>query len=105
MHSQKIKNGFKKKHTKVVWSGSEYYFGHPESRYALALNPCKLKLEDFGTYQEFLVEVRVEYPPKSPAILLRHPFKLIVEERLFNYLQKEEWLYLCNAIWKTRIFK
>ena len=105
MKSQRIKDGFKNNRKKVVWHGSQYQIGHPESRYALALNPCKLKITEFDTYREFSVEVRVEYPKKSTAVLLNYPFKVVVEEGLFNYLQKENWLHPYKAIWKSTINK
>jgi hypothetical protein len=104
MDSPKIKSGFNNNQTKVTWSGSEYELGNPESRFALALNPCYLKTEELDDHKIYSVQVKVAYPERSSAILLRYPVEIIVEEGLFNYLQKENWLHTYTAIWQTRIY-
>ena len=113
MKSQEIKKGFHeikksnnyKKNDSVDWSSSKYNMGNPESRFALALNPCYLSYKETNTYKEYTVSVKVKYPEKTSAVLLKQPFKLVVEEGLFNYLQKENWLHPYTAIWKTKILK
>ncbi len=113
MKSQEIKKGFHeikksynyKKNYTIKWSSSKYSMGNSESRYALALNPCNLHYTETNTYKEYTVSVKVKYPEKTSAVLLKQPFKLVVEEGLFNYLQKENWLHPYTAIWKTKILK
>ena len=105
MSSEKIKLGFQNNKTRISWSGSEYNLEHPESRYALALNPCDLKIVDFDSFYEYSVKIRVEYPEKYSAVLLSYPFKIMIEEGLFNYLQKENWLHPYTAVWKTKVNK
>lgn len=105
MNSQRIKNGFKNKIARVAWYQSEYVFGHSESRYGLALNPCILKMKEFDTYTQYSVEVNVSYPVKSRTVLLKSPVEIVVEEGLFNYLQKVKWLHPYTAIWNTTIKK
>jgi hypothetical protein len=105
MKSQEIKKGFNNKTKEVKWSSSKYNMGNPESRYALALNPCYLSYTETNTYKEYTVSVKVEYPKKTSAVLLKQPIKIVVEEGLFNYLQKEKWLHPYTAIWKTTILK
>ncbi|MEJ5284592.1 MAG: hypothetical protein WHS77_06025 [Brevinematales bacterium] len=70
---------------KIKWTISDYSFGNDESRYALALNPCTLTIDNNNKYT---LKVRIEYPESSEVILLEKPCKIIVEEGLFHYLQK-----------------
>lgn len=81
---------------KIKWPISDYSFGNDESRYALALNPCTLTIDNNNKYT---LKVRIEYPESSEIILLEKPFKIIVEEGLFHYLQKNGWLHPYDAIW------
>jgi hypothetical protein len=101
MGSQRIRNAITQKKSKVAWSGAEYLLGNKESRYALALNPCSLKVKKFEDYSEVSVEVPIRYPEKYRAVLLKAPFEIAVEEGLFHYLQEEKWLHPYKAIWKT----
>lgn len=101
MGSQKIRDAITQKKSKVAWSGSEYILGNKESRYALALNPCSLKVKKFEDFREVSVEVPIRYPEKYRAVLLKVPFEIAVEEGLFHYLQREKWLHPYTAIWKT----
>jgi hypothetical protein len=103
MGSERIRLALKNKKSKVTWSGSEYLLGNKESRYALALNPCSLKVKEFEDFNEVSVEVPVTYPKKSRAVLLKVPFEIAVEEGLFHYLQSEKWLHAYNATWKARV--
>ena len=103
MGSQKIRDAITQKKSKVAWSGSEYILGNKESRYALALNPCSLKVKKFEDFSEVSVEVPIRYPEKYRAVLLKVPFEIAVEEGLFHYLQEEKWLHPYTAIWKTTV--
>ena len=103
MGSQKIRDAITQKKSKVAWSGSEYILGNKESRYALALNPCSLKVKKFEDFSEVSVEVPIRYPEKYRAVLLKVPFEIAVEEGLFHYLQEEKWLHPYKAIWKTTV--
>jgi hypothetical protein len=103
MGSQRIRNAITQKKSKVAWSGAEYLLGNKESRYALALNPCRLKVKKFEDYSEVSVEVPIRYPEKYRAVLLKAPFVIAVEEGLFHYLQEEKWLHPYKAIWKTTV--
>ncbi len=105
MESQKIRDAIKNRTSRVAWSGSEYILGNKESRYALALNPCNLDIKKFEDYSEISVEVPVAYPEKYRAVLLKVPFEIAVEEGLFHYLQKENWLHPYKAIWKGTVEK
>ena len=105
MESQKIRDAIKNKSSRVAWRGSEYLLGNKESRYALALNPCNLDIKKFEDYSEITVEVPVAYPEKYRAVLLKVPFEIAVEEGLFHYLQKENWLHPYKAIWKATVEK
>jgi hypothetical protein len=105
MGSQKIRDAIKNKNSRVAWRGSEYLLGNKESRYALALNPCNLDVKEFEDYSEVSVEVQVAYPEKYRAVLLKVPFEIAVEEGLFHYLQKENWLHPYKAIWKATVGK
>jgi hypothetical protein len=103
MGSQKIRDAITQKKSKVAWSGSEYILGNRETRYALALNPCSLKVKKFEDFSEISVEVPIRYPEKYRAVLLKVPFEIAVEEGLFHYLQEEKWLFPYTAIWKTTV--
>jgi hypothetical protein len=103
MGSQKIRNALTKKTPTVAWGGAEYLLGNKESRYALALNPCSLRVKEFEDYSEVSVEVPIRYPEKYRAVLLKVPFEIAVEEGLFHYLQEENWLHPYKAIWKTTL--
>jgi hypothetical protein len=103
LKSKKIKWGLTNKNSYITWYSSEYALGHPESRYALALNPCKLSTKKHDSYTEYTVEVKIGYPKKSCVTLINFPFKLMVEEGLFHYLQNQNWLHTYTAVWKTRI--
>ncbi|MGC8770675.1 MAG: hypothetical protein ACP5Q5_05440 [Brevinematia bacterium] len=88
---------YKKGTSKIIkWNISDYSFGNKESRYALALNPCILRIDENNKY---ILKVRVEYPEHSEIILLEKPVKIIVEEGLFHYLQKIGWLHPYDAVW------
>ena len=101
MGSQKIRDAVTQKKSKVAWSGSDYILGKRETKYALALNPCSLKVKKFEDFSEVSVEVPIRYPEKYRAVLLKVPFEIAVEEGLFHYLQEEKWLHPYKAIWKT----
>lgn len=101
--SEKIQQALTNKKSKVAWSGAEYILGNKESRYALALNPCKLSIKEFEDYNEISVEVPVAYPKKYRAVLLKVPIEIAIEEGLFHYLQKEKWLFPYKAVWKTTL--
>jgi signal transduction histidine kinase len=103
--SERIQEALKKKESEVAWSGSEYILGNKESRYALALNPCKLRTKEFENFSEISVEVPVCYPKKYRAVLLKVPFEIAVEEGLFHYLQKENWFHPYKAIWRATVEK
>ncbi|MBN1499099.1 MAG: hypothetical protein JW982_03010 [Spirochaetes bacterium] len=94
-----IKSDLRNKEFKITWNTSDYAFGHVESRYALALNPCVLKIETDGSKIKYSVIVRIEYPAKAEIVLLKYPFRVVVEEGLFNYLQKIKWLHPYEAVW------
>jgi len=83
----------------VRWNLSEYAAGGHEARYALALNPCELRVETVGGTIRYIAKVRVEYPDRAEAVLLRGPFEIRVEEGLFGYLQKRGWLHPYDAEW------
>jgi hypothetical protein len=107
LSSEKIKNEIKKMtqlnhpyEKRILWNMSEYSLGKKEARYALALNPCTLKVINSKDHSEISVSVRVQYPEKTTAILLNKPFLLKVEEGLFGYLQKEGWLFPYEAEYK-----
>jgi hypothetical protein len=110
LQSNKIKQEIKKlknlnqESSKIIfWNTNEYNIDHSEARYALALNPCTLKITKINTYEEVSVSVKVSYPYKSTAILMTKPFFIRIEEGLFGYLQKEGWLFPFEAEWKTRL--
>lgn len=105
MESQKIRDAIKNKTSRVAWRGSEYVIGNKESRFALALNPCNLVIKKLEDFSEISVEVRVAYPEKYRAVLVKVPIEIAVEEGLFHYLQKENWLHPYKAIWKTTVGK
>lgn len=105
MGSKRIQEALKKKESKIAWSGSEYIVGNKESRYALALNPCKLRIKEFESFSEVSVEVPVCFPKKYRAVLLKVPFEIAVEEGLFHYLQKEKWLFPYKAVWIATVKK
>jgi len=109
LKSQKIqsalKNPFNTPKKKVTWN-PKYYKLYPESRYALALNPCEVypPLKN-GHSTEYKISVKVSYPYSSEIYLIKNEFvQLQVQEGLFHYLQQEGWLHPYKAIWKaTRI--
>ncbi len=101
--SERIQKALKNKKSEVAWSGSEYILGAKETRYALALNPCKLRTKEFENFSEISVEVPVCYPKKYRAVLLKVPFEIAVEEGLFHYLQKEKWLFPYKAVWRATV--
>jgi hypothetical protein len=103
MGSQKIRDAVTQKKSKVAWSGSDYILGKRETKYALALNPCSLKVKEFEDFSEISVEVPIRYPEKYRAVLQKVPFEIAVEEGLFHYLQEEKWLFPYEAIWKTTV--
>jgi hypothetical protein len=105
MGSERIRLALKNKKSKVTWSGSEYLLGNKESRYALALNPCSLKVKEFEDFSEISVEVPIRYPEKYRAVLLKVPFEIAIEEGLFHYLQEEKWLHPYKAIWGATVKK
>lgn len=105
MESEKIKSGFDNNQLMVTWSTSECKLGNLESRYALALNSCKLNINETNLFKEYSVETRVEYPKYSALVLISDPIIIKIEEGLFNYLQQEEWLHPYTVIWKTKIYK
>jgi len=100
LNSKKVKAAFANNDSHVVWSASCYHFGDPESRYALALNPCELKKEITANGVEYSASVKVEYPERTKATLLKYPIEIQVEEGLFNYLQSRGWLHTYTAVWK-----
>ena len=103
MGSQKIRDAVTQKKSKVAWSGSDYILGKRETKYALALNPCSLKVKEFEDFSEISVEVPIRYPEKYRAVLQKVPFEIAVEEGLFHYLQEEKWLHPYKAIWKATV--
>jgi hypothetical protein len=105
MESQKVRDAINNRTSRVAWSGSEYILGNKESRYALALNPCNHVINELEDFNEISVEVPVAYPEKYRAVLLKVPFEIAVEEGLFHYLQKENWLHPYKAIWKAKVDK
>jgi hypothetical protein len=83
----------------ISWKTSDYSFGNFEARYALALNPCCLKIIKANGIIKYTANVRAEYPMHSEVIILKNPIEIKCEEGLFWYLQKAEWLHPYNAIW------
>lgn len=107
LKSQKIKEILKdikvnEKH-KATWSTSEYKFGNSEARYALALNPCSVSIEENDSKLYCKAKVKVEYPMSCEVTLINWPVTIKVEEGLFGYLQKCGWLHPYDAIWVGRI--
>lgn len=107
LSSEKIKNEIEKMkqlnhpyEKRISWNINDYSLGKEEARYALALNPCILKVFNSKDHSEISVSVSVQYPEKTTAILLNKPFVLKVEEGLFGYLQKERWLFPYQAEYK-----
>lgn len=99
MNSQKVQSAiqfYKPKQTnEIKWKVSEYVLGNKEARFALALNPCTLKVEN----QKYALQVHIKYPPSCEVVLLSKPRKIIVEEGLFHYLQVVGWLHPYQATW------
>lgn len=83
----------------VVWSGSEFTFGHEESRYSLALNPCSLANSVIDKGTEYTATVDVSYARNFELTLISRPIKISVQEGLFWYLQEINWLHPYKATW------
>lgn len=83
---------------RVSWGNAKEYKGYEELRFGTALNPCKLSKTNTG----YAIEVELSYPEKCRTNLnIFGPYlPLYVEEGLFNYLQKEGWLYPYTQIYK-----
>ena len=103
LNSKKIKSALVNKRTHVSWPLNNYVLGHPESRFALALNSCELKYAESLGFTELSAVVNIKYDKKTVAVLMQKPFRITVEEGLFYYLQEEKWLHPYKAVWKTRI--
>ncbi|MFM7747914.1 MAG: hypothetical protein ACKO7X_08340, partial [Bacteroidota bacterium] len=84
------------------WNKENYKLFKPESRYALALNPCEVypPLKN-GYSTEYKISVKVSYPYSSEIDLGNKFVQLHVQEGLFHYLQQEGWLHPYKAIWKV----
>ena len=86
-----LKEPFSTPRKKVKWNTGNYKLFHPESRYALALNPCEVypPLKN-GRITEYKISVDVSYPYSSEIFLIDNQFiQLRVQEGLFHYLQKK----------------
>jgi hypothetical protein len=100
MKSQKMQEAFKNSNKgSVEWYQKHYNIFNPESRIALALNPCKyeIKKTDEGTIYKVIAPVR--YPKRCRSTMLKEPVEIRVEEGLFRYLEDEGWLFGYDAIW------
>lgn len=76
----------------LSFNASKYY----ESRVALALNGARLRVDG----DEVIVRVKIKYPRKAFAPLIKTPLGTIgVEEGLFALLQREGWLYSGEYEW------
>ena len=98
-----LKEPFSTPRKKIKWNPGNYKLFHPESRYALALNPCEVypPLKN-GRSTEYKISVDVSYPYSSEIFLIDNQFvQLRVQEGLFHYLQKEGWLHPYRAVWKA----
>lgn len=89
----------------LKWSVRDYRMGQSEARYALALNPCEMSRECSADECAYQVKVRIEYPPECEVVLLEKPVQIRVEEGLFWYLQKKNWLFPYEAVWTERLQK
>lgn len=105
LNSKHIQKAIKNKQNRVSWKSSEYDIRNPEARYGLALNPCILKIKSMKAYTYYSVTVDVDYKClESNAVLFAcGQYSLMVEEGLFNYLQKEAWLHPYKAIWVAKV--
>jgi hypothetical protein len=106
LESRMVQNALRDKSRKgtikrvlISWNKSEYAMDNPEARYALALNPCELRIEKGDGVIRYTATVRVEYPEHGETILMRTPIEIRVEEGLFGYLQKRGWFHPYNAEW------
>lgn len=107
LKSQKIQSAlkypFNTPKKEVMWNAEDYGLFKPESRYALALNPCVVypPLKN-GYSTEYKISVKASYPYSSEIYLIKNEFvQLQVQEGLFHYLQQEGWLHPYKAIWKA----
>lgn len=99
LKSKKVKAAIQNGKERVVWSGSEFSFGHEESRYALALNPCTLTSFTTPGGTEYMAKVDVRYAKNFEVTLISRPIKISVQEGLFWYLQEINWLHPYQAKW------
>jgi hypothetical protein len=99
LKSAKIREAIANKRNRVSWSKNEFVTGIKESRYALALNPCTLRVTEREDYTEYEVTVNVEYARNFPVVLIGWPLKITLQEGLFWYLQEINWLHPYKASW------
>jgi hypothetical protein len=91
-------------HNKTVsWHPEVYAAMTAESRAALALNKCLVRVKKKADSLYYEAEVEISYPPNSRALLTPRPFAIPLEEGLFHYLEKCGWLYPYTAIWKAQV--
>jgi hypothetical protein len=102
LESGKIQEANANKRNRVSWSKNEFVMGNKESRYALALNPCTLRVTEREDYAEYEVTVNVEYARNFPVVLIGWPLKITLQEGLFWYLQEINWLHPYKASWICR---
>lgn len=102
---QAIKTG---RPIRLAWPMSAYQFSfdaeeYREARIALALNGGHVRVEG----NNVIAKVKIEYPKKSFAPLLRIPGYgvLGVEEGLFWVLQQEKWYHTGYVEWVAKITK
>lgn len=76
----------------LAWPASDYMFGNPEARVALALNGATLVVSDNTAW----VDVPIRYPRQSLVRLL--PF-VEVQEGLFWVLQEKGWYHAGKMRW------
>lgn len=100
MKSERMQEAFKKSNKgKVEWYQKHYNIFNPESRVALAFNPCKYEINKTGKGTEYKVFVPVRYPKRCRSTMLKEPVEIRVEEGLFRYLEEEGWLFGYDAVW------
>ena len=100
--AQAVKNSKLGKPFIVKWRGAEYAMGQTESRFALALNPCRMIIKKEGSNLITVARVSVSYPENYVAILTHQPFEIKIQEGLFSYLQKCGWLHPYEAVWISK---
>ena len=98
MKSKKMQEAFKKSpRGKVYWP--HYDFPYHEARTGLTLNLCTYEITKSNGIKTYKASTKVRYPANAQVIIKTFPIKIVIEEGILHYLEKEGWLFPYTSIW------